>query len=67
MTAFEMTDDADFVTDSFALAVDAGIEIDLEAADLDKNGTVNTRDAMILARYVNGWEGYDIYFTDTEE
>ena len=39
MTAFEMTDDADFVTDSFALTVDAGIEIDLEGYVLTLPGS----------------------------
>lgn len=39
MIAFEMTDDADFVTDSFALTVDAGVEIDLEGHVLTLPGS----------------------------
>ena len=32
------------------------------AADLNRDASVNNRDAMILDRYVAGWPEYDKYF-----
>ena len=43
-------------------------DIDLapDTADIDGDGEVTICDAMILARYVSGWEGYDQYFKKRE-
>ena len=30
--------------------------------DTDGDGQIGNRDAMLLIRYINGWEGYDRYF-----
>lgn len=35
---------------------------DPTTADIDGDGTVTRRDAMILARYLAGWDGYADYF-----
>ena len=37
--------------------------MDPAAADIDQDGRVDTRDAMLLTRYVNGWEGITIDLT----
>ena len=43
-------------------------DIDLaeDPADIDGDGRITIRDALILARYVNGWEGYEQYFKGPE-
>ena len=35
--------------------------VNMDAADLDRKGTVDNRDAIILDRYIAGWTGYDKY------
>lgn len=38
------------------------VSLDKSTADIDGDGFVTRRDAMILARYLAGWEGYADYF-----
>ena len=38
----------------------------LAAADIDGNGKITRRDAMILARTVAGWDGYRLPWSDTK-
>ena len=39
----------------------------MDAADIDRDGDVNAKDRMLLARFLAGWEGYDEWFTGEEE
>lgn len=40
-----------------------GVEINLEAGDIDKSGGLpETTDRIILSRYIAEWDGYDSYF-----
>ncbi len=34
----------------------------MRIGDIDGNGNVTARDRMILSRYLDSWDGYDIYF-----
>ena len=40
-----------------------GITLDVDSADINKDGQISKADGMILARYIAGWEGYDQYFS----
>ncbi|MBR3998310.1 MAG: hypothetical protein IKI93_08205, partial [Clostridia bacterium] len=36
------------------------VEIDTEAIDFNRDGEPNRKDAMYFARYLEGWEGYEL-------
>ena len=38
----------------------------MKAADLNLDGAVNNRDAVILDRYIAGWDGYDKYIISVQ-
>jgi hypothetical protein len=40
------------------------VTIPVEYADLDGSGIFTRRDVMILKRYLAGWEGYTIPYTE---
>lgn len=41
-------------------SLDSIITLPIRYGDVDLNGKVNTKDHLFLARYLNGWEGYEL-------